>query len=190
MLGSIRFPTAAGINIPHFSVRLLSNQSSKVTLHVSLGSPPLKAVICFVTSCILIFNIVQIQTVTVIVTQTKKPHQLLYLTKVVYFNLKQNLTVQVHFKESSLLHTLLPLSRLCGNGSKTTKLFTRHGEQPGCIKSAWLHWRLFSLFIYFNSSVTEQPAVMIEQKSKNRSTVLKNISAGWDNGTNKGSSCH
>jgi len=34
------------------------------------------------------------------------------------------------------------------------------------------------LFIYLNSSVTEQPAVMLEQTSKNRSTVLKNTSAG------------
>jgi len=29
------------------------------------------------------------------------------------------------------------------------------------------------LFIYLNSSVTEQPAVMLEQTSKNRSTVLQ-----------------
>jgi len=54
------------------------------------------------------------------------------------------------------------------------------GEQPGCFESSWLHWRFFSLFIYLNSSVTEQPAVMLEQTSKNRSTVLKNISAGWE----------
>ena len=105
-----------------------------------------------------------------------------YLAKVGYFNLKQNPTVQVHFKESSLLHSLLPLYRSSGNASKTThditKLLTRHGEQPGRFKSTWLHWRFFSLFIYLNSSVTEQPAVMLEQTSKNRSTVLKNISAG------------
>jgi len=73
---------------------------------------------------------------------------------------------KVHFKESSLLHSLLPLCRLSGNASKTThdvtKLFTSHGEQPGCFKRAWLNWRFFSLFIYLNSSGTEQPAVMLE----------------------------
>jgi len=84
----------------------------------------------------------------------------------------------------ALLHNLLPLCRLSGYASKTTydvtTLFTKHGEQPGCFKSAWLHRRFFSLFIYLNSSAAEQPAVMIEQTSKNRSTVLKNISAGWE----------
>jgi len=117
-----------------------------------------------------------------------------YLANVDYFNLKQNPTVQVHFKESSLLHSFLPLCSLAGNASKitydVTKLFTTHGEQPGCFKSAWLHWHFFSLFIYLNSSVTEQPAVMLEQTSNNRSTMLKNIFAGWDNGTNKDSCCH
>jgi len=71
--------------------------------------------------------------------------------------------------------SLLPLCRLSGNASKTTydvpKLFTRHGEQPGCFKSAWLHCRFLSLFVYLNSSVTEQPAVILEQTRKNRSTV-------------------
>ena len=131
-----------------------------------------------------------VQTVKVIITQT---NHLTYLDKVGYFTLKLNPTVQVHFKESSLLRSLLPLCRLSGNASKTTydvaKLFTKHDEQLGCFKSAWLHWRFFSLFIYLNSSVIEQPAVMLEQTSKNRSTVLKNIR--WlRNGTNKGSSCH
>jgi len=136
----------------------------------------------FVTSCILIFKIGQTQTVTVSITHTNKEkrNHTTYLAKVGYFNLKQNPTVQVHHKESSLLHSLLPLYRLSGKASKTTydvnKLFTRHGEQPGCFESAWLHWRLFSLFIYLNLNITEQPAVMLEQTSKNRSTVLKNIS--------------
>jgi len=51
-------------------------------------------------------------------------------------------------------------------------LFTRHGEQLGCFENAWHHWRFVCLLIYLNLSVTEQPAVMLEQTSKNRSTVL------------------
>jgi len=145
---------------------------------VSLGSPPLKSVILsFVTSCSLIFKIVQTQTFTVIITQTKKPHHLP----------RQNRLFQPEAKPNcaSTLQGIQPkLCRLRGNASKTTydvtKLFTRHGEQSGCFKSAWLHWRFLSLFIYLNSSVTEQPAVMLKQTSKNRSTVLKNISAGWE----------
>jgi len=34
------------------------------------------------------------------------------------FNLKQNPSVQVHYKESSLLHSLVQLYRLSGNASK------------------------------------------------------------------------
>jgi len=34
----------------------------------------------------------------------------------------------------------------------------------------------FSLFTYLTSGVLEQPAVMLEQTSKNRSAVLRNIS--------------
>jgi len=38
--------------------------------------------------------------------------------------------------------------------------------------------------------VFEQPAVMLEQRSKNRSAVLNNISAAWENNTNKDSPWH
>jgi len=47
-----------------------------------------------------------VQTVTVIITQT---NHITYLGKVGYFNLKQNPSGQVHYKESSLLHSLLLL---------------------------------------------------------------------------------
>jgi len=36
---------------------------------------------------------------------------------------------------------------------------------------------LFSLFIYLTSGVPEQHSVMLEPAGKNRSTVLRNISA-------------
>jgi len=70
-----------------------------------------------------------VRTVTVIITQT---NHITCLAKVGYFSLKQNPSVQVHYKESSLLHSLVLL--YSGNASKTTydvsKLFTRQGEQP------------------------------------------------------------
>jgi len=70
-----------------------------------------------------------VQTVVVIITQT---NHITYLAKVDYFNLKQNPSVEVHHKKSSLLHSLLLVYR--GNASKTTHdvsmLFTRQGEQP------------------------------------------------------------
>jgi len=56
-----------------------------------------------------------VQTVTVIITQT---NHITYLAKVGYFNLKQNSSVQVHHKESNLLHSLLLL--YSGNASKAT----------------------------------------------------------------------
>jgi len=46
------------------------------------------------------------------------------------------------------------------------------------------------LFIYLTSGVLEQPAVMLEQRSKNRSTVLRNISAACEKNSNKDSSWH
>jgi len=114
-----------------------------------------------------------VQTVTVIITQT---NQITYLAKVGYFNLKQNPSVQVHYKKSSLLHSLLLLYR--GNASKTTHdvsmLFTRQGEQPCCCSLAPLAFFLFFVCL-FNFSCTEQPAVMLEQTSKNRSAVLRYI---------------
>jgi len=62
-----------------------------------------------------------------------------------------------------------------GNASKTThdvsKMFTRQGEHPGCYSLSRMAF-FFSLFIYLTSSVLEQPAVMLEQTSKYRSTVL------------------
>jgi len=116
-------------------------------LHVSLGSPPLKSV-KLRHSVHSHLKIVQTQTATVIIIQT---NQTTYPSKVGYFNLKQNPTVQAHFKKSSPMHSLLPLSRSSRNATKTThdvpKLFTRHGEQPDCFKSAWLHW-LFLFFVY------------------------------------------
>jgi len=42
-----------------------------------------------------------VQTVTVIITQT---NPITYLAKVGYFNLKQNPSVQVHYKKSSLAY--------------------------------------------------------------------------------------
>jgi len=64
-----------------------------------------------------------------------------------------------------------------GNASKAThdvsKLFTGQGEQPGCYSLA----RLAFFFVYLTSGVFEQVAVMLEQTSKNRSAVLKDISA-------------
>jgi len=124
-------------------------------------------------SVFLILKIVQ--TVTAIITQT---NHTTYLAKVGYFNMKQNPSVLVHYKESSILHSLLLLSS--GNASKAThdvsKLFTRQGEQPGCYSLARLAF-FFSLFIYLTSGVLEQPAVMLEQTSKNRSAVLRDISA-------------
>ena len=143
---------------------------------MNLGSPPLKSVILsFVTSCSLILKIGQTQTVTVIITQTKKPHLLPSQSRLFQPEAKPNCT--------STLQGIQPtaqLATLSGNPSKTMYDVTKTvpGEQPGCFESSWLHWRFFSLFIYLNSSVTEQPAVMLEQTSKNRSTVLKNISAG------------
>jgi len=117
---------------------------------------------------VLILKIVQ--TVTVIITQT---NHITYLAKGGYFNLRRNPSVQVHYKESSLLHTLLLL--YSGNASKTThavnKLFTKQGEQPCCCSLAPLAF-FFSLYIYLTSLVAhEQPAVMLEQTSKNRSAV-------------------
>jgi len=112
-----------------------------------------------------------------------------YRAKLGYFNLKQNPSVQVHYKESSLLHSLLLL--YSGNASKTTddvnKLFTRQGEQPCCCSLAPQAF-FFSLFIFLTSVAHEQPAVMLEQTSKNRSAVLRDISAASENNTNKGSS--
>jgi len=106
----------------------------------------------------LIFKIVQ--TVTVIITQT---NHITYLAKAGYFNLKQNPSVQVHYKKSNLLHSLLLLHR--GNASKTTHdvsmLFTRQGEQPCCCSLASLAFFIF--FVLFNFGYTEQPAVMLEQ---------------------------
>jgi len=123
--------------------------------------------------CMLILKIVQ--TVTVIITQT---NHITYLAKVGYFSLKQNPSVQVHYKESSLLHSLLLL--YSGNASKTThyvnKFFTRQGEQPCCCSLAPLAFS-FSLFIYLTSVAHEQPAIMLEQTSKNRSAMLRDISA-------------
>jgi len=52
--------------------------------------------------------------VTVIITQT---NHTIYPVKVGYFNLKENSSVHVHYKESSLLHSLLPLYRLSRNAS-------------------------------------------------------------------------
>ena len=72
-----------------------------------------------------------VQTVTVII---KQRNHITYLAKVGYFNLKQNPSVQVHYKKSRRLHNLLLLYR--GNASKTTHdvstLFTKQGEQPSC----------------------------------------------------------
>jgi len=122
-----------------------------------------------------------VQTVTVFITQT---NHITYLAKVSHFNLKQNPAVQAHYKESSLLHS--------GNASKTThdvnKLFTTQGEQRCCCSLAPLSF--FSLFIYITSVALEQPAVMLEQTSKNPSAVLSDISAARENNTNKGSSSH
>jgi len=116
-----------------------------------------------------------VQTVTVIIKQT---NHITYLATVGYFNLKQNPSVQVHYKESSLLYSLLLLHS--GNASKTThdvnKLFTRQGEQPCCCSLAPLAF-FFPLFLYLTSVAREQPAVMLEQTSKNRSAVLRNIFA-------------
>jgi len=116
-----------------------------------------------------------VQTVTVIITQT---NHITYLTKVGYFNLKQNPSVQVHLKKSSLQHSLLLLHS--GNASKTTHdvsmLFTRQGEQP-CLCILPPLTLFFSLFIYLTSVGLEQPAVMFRQASKNRSAVLRDISA-------------
>jgi len=117
-----------------------------------------------------------VQTVTVIITQT---NHITYLATVGYFNLKQNPSVQVHYKESSLLHSLLLL--YSGNASKTThdvnKLFTRQGEQHHCSCSLAPLAFFFFLFLYLTSVAREQPAVMLEQTSKNRSAVLRDISA-------------
>jgi len=116
-----------------------------------------------------------VQTVTLIITQT---NHITYLTKVGYFNLKQNPSVQVHCKKSGLLHSLLLLHS--GNASKTTHdvsmLFTRQGEQPCCCSLAPLVL-FFSFFIYLISVALEQLAGMFEQTSKNRSAVLRDISA-------------
>ena len=79
--------------------------------------------------CMLILKIVQ--TVTVIITQT---NHITYLAKVGYFSLKQNPSVQVHYKESSLLHSLLLL--YSGNASKTTHDVKKSGEQLCCCSLA------------------------------------------------------
>jgi len=75
-----------------------------------------------------------------------------------------------------------------GNASKithdVTKLFIRQGEHPGCYSLAPLAF-FFSLSIYLTLGVLEQPAVMLEQRSKNRSAVLRDISAAWENNTDK-----
>ena len=64
----------------------------------------------------------------------------------------------------------MPLGISDRNTSKitydVTKLFTRNGEQPGCFKSAWLHWRFLSLFIYLNSSVAGLHQMRNERKAK------------------------
>jgi len=121
----------------------------------------------------LILKIVQI--VKVIITQTS---HIIYLPKVGYFNLHQNATVLVHYKESCLMHCLLLL--YSGNASKTThdvnKLFTGQSEQPCCCSLALLAF-FFSLFIYLTSVALEQPAVMLEQTGKNLSAVLRDITA-------------
>jgi len=55
-------------------------------------------------------------------------------------------------------------------------LFTRQGEQPCCCSLAPLAFFLFFVYL-FQFGCTEQPAVMLEQKSKNRSALLRDISA-------------
>ena len=121
--------------------------------------------------------------------QTDKPHHLPSQTRL--FQPEPNPSVQVHYKQSSLLHSLLLL--YSENASKTThavtKLFTRQGEQPGCYSLAPMAF-FFSLYIYLTSGVLEQPAVMLEQTSTNRSAVLRDISPAWESNTNKGNSWH
>jgi len=59
-------------------------------------------------------------------------------------------------------------------------LFKRQGEHPGCFKSANSLAPLaffFSLFIHLTLGVVEQSTVMLEQRSKNRLAMLRNISA-------------
>ena len=95
-----------------------------------------------------------VQTVTVIITQT---NHITYLAKVGYFNLKQNPSVQVHHKESNLLHSLLLL--YSGNASKTTHDVKKSGEQLCCCSLAPQAF-FFSFYIYLTSVAHEEPAVM------------------------------
>ena len=56
------------------------------------------------------------------------------------------------------------------------------------LKALW--FGSISLFIYLTSGVLEQPAAMLEQTSKNRSAVLRNISTACKKNANKRSSWH
>ena len=141
--------------------------------------PPLAAPLNIQLSACSFFILKIVQTVKVIITQT---NHITYRAKIGYFNLNQNPTAQVHYKESSLMHSFLLL--YSGNANKTThdvnKLFTWQGEQPCSCSLAPLFF-FFSLFIYLTSVALEQPAVMLEQTGKNRSAVLTDLhSCGAD----------
>jgi len=118
-------------------------------LHVSLGSPPHQSVILsFVTSCILIFKIVQTQTVTVIITQTKKPRHLPSQSRLFQPGAKPNCTSSLHFKESSLLHSLLPLCRLSGNAIAKQRM-TQPSCSPGTVNNLAVLKALGSIGVSF-----------------------------------------
>jgi len=105
-----------------------------------------------------------VRTVTVIITQT---NHITYLAKVGYFDLKQNPSAQVHYKKSTLLHSLLLL--YCGNASKTTHdvsmLFTRQGEQPCCCSLAPLAF-FFSLYVYLTSAALNNLQSCLSRQAK------------------------
>ena len=74
--------------------------------------------------------------------------------------------------KNSTAHSSLLYSGYASNTTHdVSKLFTRQGEHPGCYSLTPLAF-FFSLFIYLTSGVLEQPAVMLEQTSKNNSPVL------------------
>jgi len=50
------------------------------------------------------------------------------------------------------------------------------GEQPSGSKSATLAFFILILFIHSTSGDAEQPVVMLEQTSKYRSAVIRNVS--------------
>ena len=153
---------------------------------MSLGSPLLKSVI---------FSIVRFHFKNRSNCYTNKPHHLPSQSRLFPPEAKPICTSPIQRnKPTAQLASAVQTKRKCSQNNTWGK--------QGVQQARWEPWLLyksyswaplafyFSWFVCLTTGVPEQPAVMLEQTSKNRSGLLRYIPAAWENNTNKSSSWH